>query len=587
MPHLFECSIGPVQDFIATARRSRDLWYGSWMLSELSKAAAKALADYELIFPAPLDATQLQPDSALNVANKVVAVITDPPDRVGKNVKAAVQARLQALRDGAFGNVKAPHLFLADLAAEQVDDLLEVYWVSAEILPGPDGYKEARSLADRLLGARKTTRNFQQTDLDLHQPKSSLDGARESVIDEEAFPAPDALAADKQDKAIALFQNFGARPSERLSGVDLLKRLGQRQTEAESFPSTSEMAARPFLRHVDRNDKAGGSDDMLAEIRDMLAEHKVTADERDGAMVYASRLVEWIEDQDVLKTVKKKLDEILTKYADGEKPEPYYALLVADGDNMGTTIDNQQTKAAHRALSQALSEFADGVAGIVKQHQGALIYAGGDDVMAYLPLHTALDCIAHLSDTFHKKLEATGFTNAEGVVPTLSVGLTVAHHLEPLSNTLALARRAEKTAKGVSGKNALAIISSKRSGADRTIQGNRLALNERLQTMIDWHRTDILSAGTPYELQKLHLTLGEGDFAPEGLTKEALRILDRKRESGGQQMEQKTKGEMLAQLQTWLAQKPLTLLEIAHEMIVAKQFADAADLAGVPTKGDA
>jgi CRISPR-associated protein Cmr2 len=38
--HLWIISIGPVQEFIASARRSRDLWFGSWLLSELSKAAA-------------------------------------------------------------------------------------------------------------------------------------------------------------------------------------------------------------------------------------------------------------------------------------------------------------------------------------------------------------------------------------------------------------------------------------------------------------------------------------------------------------------------------------------------------------------
>ena len=36
-------SFGPVQDFIAAARRSRDLWSGSWLLSEVCKAAALAL----------------------------------------------------------------------------------------------------------------------------------------------------------------------------------------------------------------------------------------------------------------------------------------------------------------------------------------------------------------------------------------------------------------------------------------------------------------------------------------------------------------------------------------------------------------
>ena len=43
--HLLLVSLGPVQDFIAQARRSRDLWFGSHLLSELSRAAAKSLAE--------------------------------------------------------------------------------------------------------------------------------------------------------------------------------------------------------------------------------------------------------------------------------------------------------------------------------------------------------------------------------------------------------------------------------------------------------------------------------------------------------------------------------------------------------------
>jgi CRISPR-associated protein Cmr2 len=36
MSYLMIIGIGPVQEFIASARRSRDLWFGSWLLSELS-----------------------------------------------------------------------------------------------------------------------------------------------------------------------------------------------------------------------------------------------------------------------------------------------------------------------------------------------------------------------------------------------------------------------------------------------------------------------------------------------------------------------------------------------------------------------
>ena len=42
MSDLLAISIGPVQDFISAARKTRDLWFGSHLLSEISKAAARA-----------------------------------------------------------------------------------------------------------------------------------------------------------------------------------------------------------------------------------------------------------------------------------------------------------------------------------------------------------------------------------------------------------------------------------------------------------------------------------------------------------------------------------------------------------------
>jgi CRISPR-associated protein Cmr2 len=45
MTFLFIATIGPVQPFIASARRTRDLYLGSTLLSELSKAAARKIAE--------------------------------------------------------------------------------------------------------------------------------------------------------------------------------------------------------------------------------------------------------------------------------------------------------------------------------------------------------------------------------------------------------------------------------------------------------------------------------------------------------------------------------------------------------------
>ena len=169
------------------------------------------------------------------------------------------------------------------------------------------------------------------------------------------------------------------------------------------------------------------------------------------------------------------------------------------------------------------------------------------------------------------------FKTAEGVSPTLSVGVVVAHHLDPLADALELAREAEKDAKGHPNKDALAITVSKRSGVDRTIVGGRIALHERLEAMIVLLRQDAIGKGVAYELQELHRVLGKTKgLPPEAVVREALRIVKRKRESGGAKAAEK---QTLDQFERWLKTDKAPVDELAKEMIVAAVFSDAADLA--------
>lgn len=581
MSYLFECAIGPVQDFIATARRSRDLRYGSWMLSELSKAAAKSIADSggQLIFPTVTTSDDLFPDSKFNAPNKVVAVVSNAPIKVANAARSAVGHRLHHLRDGAFEAIRNFPVFDLNLANAQVDDLVEFYWVSVQF-DGNEGYGDARRLAEALLSARKATRDFDQVTGEM-KPKSSLDGARESAIDDKAYPAPRDTEADKQKKAKVL-ERFKARPAERLSGVDILKRLGESRSDVSSFPSTSDVAARPFLRHVDINGKTGDRSQLLNEINKLLADNAVILDETDGALVFSSRLAELMPDQTRAKDVASNVEEILKKYADGVRPQPYYALLVADGDNMGAAIDHlsthQDAQTRHSELSLALSRFAAEVNRIVDRHQGALVYSGGDDIMAYLPLHTALGCAHELAKEFSSAMAE--FTLDSGATPTLSTGIVVAHHLEPLSDTLDLARSAEKAAKTVNGKHGLAITVSKRSGTDRTIKGKREELGARLEQMIEWRRNGAIAAGVAYELQELDRVLGQSGLTEDALIEEALRIIDRKREAGGNK---KIDAEVRSEFELWIKHDKIKLQELALELIVASMFATAIDMAkGTP-----
>ncbi len=183
MEYLFLVSIGPVQDFIASARRSRDLAFGSWLLSELSKAAAnKIKAENELkslIFPAPdpQDKDSLSPGNSLNVANKIVAVIDQSPQTMGEEVRKAIDARLATIKNWAYAGMQD---YDEQVAKAQIDDLVEFSWVALPF----DGtnYAETRETLEALMAARKNTRDFSKVTWYSNRPKSSIDGQLESAI---------------------------------------------------------------------------------------------------------------------------------------------------------------------------------------------------------------------------------------------------------------------------------------------------------------------------------------------------------------------------------------------------------------------
>jgi CRISPR-associated protein Cmr2 len=193
--HLLLVTLGPVQDFIAQARRTRDLWYGSHLLSELGRAAARALLDggAKLVFPsldtgdaqlvaclAPLRADNTPPQ---NIANKLLAEVPEgtSPQQLAKAVRKAV-ADYWRNEVAAPVRTKCAGLLAQNIDAvwnEQIDSFLEF---TASWLPLGD-YGETRRRLEQAIAGRKLLRDFDPwTQGRGNVPKSSLDGARESVL---------------------------------------------------------------------------------------------------------------------------------------------------------------------------------------------------------------------------------------------------------------------------------------------------------------------------------------------------------------------------------------------------------------------
>lgn len=621
---LFLVSIGPVQEFIAAARRSRDLWFGSWVLSELAKAAARTIAgapwEGSLIFPA-FDQVALQ-DEGRSAPNRILAEIdagVSPAD-LGEAVLVALRARMGDLEGPALrGEWPKDRPFLEQLARAQIQDLLDglVFWATTPLEPD---YPAARRRLEDLMAGRKMTRAFGRSpvalvsdpnSLDglLRLPKSTLDGTRESVIDERQFAQRRDDRDTRKAKATLLYNRYGARPAERMSGVDLLKRRGSPGAAAADIPSTSHFAALPLLQRSAGPGSAQTFARQLAKLTSYGARPEQLAERYhnssliggyDAGILFPERLVEEVDKAD-LAEARGALADLLDAATDGKAPEPYYALLAADGDFMGDTIDRFATAEAHRQFSLALSSFAAGVRKVVEEdHQGALVFAGGDDVLAFLPLHTVLDCAQQLAAAFQKQIGAAiarmpkdAFLPLKAGIalppsPSLSVGIAIAHHIEPLADTLQLAGEAERLAKSLPGKNALAITLSKRSGVDRSVSGRWGNLEDgdgstfltRLRNFIALHREEAIPDGAAYELRDLAERLGR---APEGLRSalepamrsNAIGIFERKR---GRRGEKKVTANVIADLSVALdpaAPEPIGVATLADELIIARTFARA------------
>lgn len=164
-------------------------------------------------------------------------------------------------------------------------------------------------------------------------------------------------------------------------------------------------------------------------------------------------------------------------------PSEYYGIIVLDGDDMGQwksgrhchspryqdlsnhrdfpTAERAQEKrpvhpALYTELSRRLAALNQTLHDTVARHLGRLVYHGGDDVLAFVPLATALPCLAAIRRVINRPEHL-------GSKVTISAGLSISHWKTPLSGALRAAREAEKQVKGA-GKNGFGLCLEPRSG---------------------------------------------------------------------------------------------------------------------------
>jgi CRISPR-associated protein Cmr2 len=529
--YLLTLSIGPVQGFIAAARRSRDLWFGSYLLSEAAKAAAAYLKQKGATLIFPDDPKTGDPDT--QISNVILAhVATDDPKALLDHAKDAAHGAWLREADKVLENFSKQGKKIRidrNLWESQAEDALEFYaaWVAiANTEDAEEAYHIAYKRIALLFEARKSTRDFRPSGFAMFgYQKSSLDGLRESVIPPKIRGRDNKLWARWR-------RRWGIGDGEELDCLGLVKRVGgklsYRQGEEriyEHFTPLSRIAADPWLFGILGQPNSAGATRLL-EVQSML-EGLISADlvspvrgnnkiykdfPYDGQLLYSFRVEaeqSRLGDSPEEKNIRLRLDALrekirpLWKEEEFGEPCPYLAILRADGDRMGKLLRGEKVcnMAIHQAISKQLSDFSKEARNIVRTQRGHVIYSGGDDVLALLPLDRAVECADKLREKFSECLKDFGN-------PTLSVGLAIGHFLEPLPVLLDLARRAEKLAKGDGleerkSRNALGIILKPRSGGEVVMRGPWTTdPAQRLKTWTEAFRSKRLPDRTPYLLRE-------------------------------------------------------------------------------------
>ena len=547
-PAFMMFQLGPVQEFIAQAKSTRDLWSGSYLLSWLTAHAIKAVTDEvgpdSVIFPSlrgqPIfdllhkdlyDSIEYKKDSMWSrmykkdkdgesginngmrklltptIPNRFCAIVPQYcAAEVAGKAEAAIKSELNKIGDVIWENLDAEGDVSTDLDRTRWEKQLELFpQITWQTMPWEDGIKadgvlkkleeialkvtpyEKDKKAKRLnpgfywsaqfdkvvkiMAGRRNTRDFEQFITDEHQrgtPKEPLSGKEEQI------------GKTKHSAIVNIKEHFAPKYlKEKVGFTDVQFGYALRFESTQSLSKSNKLKNNRYIA-------------VLAMDGDEMGK--------------------WLSGE----KTPRLIDQLSGKAVD------YFNSL----ENFDPETKRSLSPAYHLQFSEALSNFALHLADrVVRQFEGQLIYAGGDDVLAMLPASRVLECAEALRACFrgtdmphalHNKLKLAivnkGFVNADqgypllvpGVNADVSCGIAVGHDKYPLQALVREAQTAEKRAKNGYGRSAFAISLIKRGG--ETIQWgakwgeSALPLYKQFSKLSD---SEVLSGRFPYALAEL------------------------------------------------------------------------------------
>lgn len=509
-PFYFHLTLGPVQGFVAQARRTRDFWAGSFLLSWLSSVAMASVQEQGGVinFPIPDEdfMAALKGEAQGNfpqqgsVPNrfKTLAVQVDQhfnPQLVVEDMQAAWNALCQHiwqqdLMPALIKSQKSQQSGISEaIWQRQLNHYWEINWCLSD-----------DATASNLLDRRKNWRSHT-----LPPEPGVKCMMMEGFQELSGLDFPDQKKLDHFWRLIQKNIKNGTtdlRPGECLSALGFVKRRFVRHFDTFAFtlpsgqkiagwplppqvPSVPHIAAAPWyaaaLQQASQNQDVKDALSDFYDCAEKLVGFPETANPirrvatttaacglrkewagLDGAVFHRSYLENstlFGDDAEAEKNAKAALTALqaLKKAAKLPEVSSFYAVLIMDGDSLGSQMGDT---AKQKAISNGLNTFTKGTAAIVQANDGFLIYAGGDDVLALVCLDKAVELALLLRNFYAQCFAEQNKTlpKDKQVTTSLSGAIEFCHIKTPLTFVLGDAHSLlDDIAKEKTGRDALAV----------------------------------------------------------------------------------------------------------------------------------
>ncbi|PLZ06871.1 type III-B CRISPR-associated protein Cas10/Cmr2 [Fischerella thermalis] len=449
-PYLASFTFTPVQELIKASRKMRDFWAGSWLLHylsakvcwEVSKKYGPDCFLYPSLYQQPLidhwllqefskfDQWIKQPDTnqLLTAGFPNVLVLVLPKDKV----KAAMQMAKQTLLEEwarighlVFEELQTKRHWMPDLAEDSktwqgwLESQWQFYWTALPI------GKEDKSLKNAAIPKERETEflEWQNAQNQAYITNETVKRVLEKFLDKLLkIEEKDAIAASYPDLTAGVAGYLKVHEKDinhELRFEDACQAIIAKNPWAKGV--IQEMKNKWGIPWIDKENLPQRFHPRLlnagwlvedAETPELakLQENLKTANEQNQEVIRR-------EISALKKTYRQDIQKIIDRFYPGNNPADWYVLAAGDGDSMSEWLQGKKLEkygdyipsqlsvnldsfqkflevkkrmgpSTHNALSRALLDFSNQLVPYLTQQRyaGRLIYAGGDDVLAYTNL---------------------------------------------------------------------------------------------------------------------------------------------------------------------------------------------------------